>query len=155
VADALNRIVPNKAVDRIVEDLVQYGGQRIADINARTLQAIVLELAEGTTRGYSINQLIDGVPAEGFKGVLNVGLDNGVGVWDDARAETISRTETALSYNRASLDAYKEFRVARVIAYDGDQDEECAYRNGREYSVDDAFGIADHPNGTLDWAPVV
>ena len=155
VADSLGRIVPNKAIDRVVDDLMTYGGERIRDINARTLQSITIELAEGARRGYTINQLIDGVAAEGYKGVLNVGLDNGVGVWGDARAETIARTETALSYNRAALDAYKEFRVARVLAYDGDGDPECAARNGREFSVDDAFSIADHPNGTLDWAPVV
>ena len=154
VADNLGRIVPNKAIERVVDDLMTYGGERIRDINARTLQSITIELAEGARRGYTISQLIDGVPAEGFKGVLNVGLDNGVGVWGDARAETIARTETALSYNRAALDAYKEFRVARVLAYDGDGDPECAARNGREFSIDDAFSIADHPNGTLDWAPV-
>jgi hypothetical protein len=155
VADSLNRIVPNKATQRVMDDLMTYGGERIKDINARTLQSISMELAEGARRGYSINQLIDGVPTEGYKGVLNVGMENGVGVWGDARAETIARTETALSYNRAALDAYKEFRVARVLAYDGDGDPECAARNGREFSVDDAFSIADHPNGTLDWAPVV
>jgi hypothetical protein len=155
VADQLNRIVPNKAVDRVLADLMEYGGERIRDINAKTLQSITLELAEGTRRGYTVSQLIDGVPGEGFKGVLNVGMENGVGVWGDARAETIARTETALSYNRASLDAYKEFRVSRVLAYDGDTDADCAARNGREFDIDDAFSIADHPNGTLDWAPVI
>jgi hypothetical protein len=155
VADGLNRIVPNKAVDRVLTDLLQYGGSRIADINAKTLQAITFELAEGARRGYTMNQLIDGVPGEGFKGVLNVGMENGVGVWGDVRAETIARTETALSYNRAALDAYKEFRVSRVLAYDGDDDEVCASRNGQEFDLEDAFAIEDHPNGTLDWAPVV
>ena len=155
VADGLNRTVTNTAVKRVIADLATYGGERIVDINARTLQAITIELAEGTRRGYSINQLIDGVPAEGFKGVLNVGMDNGVGVWGDARAETIARTETALSYNRASLTGYKEFNVRRVLAFDGDKDADCSDRNGREFSIDDALSIADHPNGTLDWAPVV
>jgi hypothetical protein len=155
VADGLGRIVPGKTADRVTNDLLTYGGERIADINARTLQSIVIELAEGSRRGYTIAQLIDGVPAEGFKGVLNVGMENGVGVWGDARAETIARTETALSYNRAALDGYREFRVARVLAYDGDGDPDCAARNGREFSIDDAFSMADHPNGTLDWAPVV
>jgi hypothetical protein len=155
VADGLNRIVSNKAVERVLQDLTQYGGERIRDINARTLQSITIELAEGTRRGYTVNQLIDGVPAEGFKGVLNVGLENGVGVWGDARAETIARTETALSYNRAALTGYKEFNVSRVLAYDGDDDPDCAERNGQEFSIDDAFAIEDHPNGTLDWAPLV
>ena len=155
VADSLGRIVPNKAVQRITDDLLTYGGERIADINAKTLQAISIELAEGTRRGYSIAQLIDGVPADEFKGVLNVGLDNGVGVWGDARAETIARTETALSYNRAALSGYREFNVRQVTAIDGDTDIECSTRNGSTMSIDDAYGIADHPNGTLDWVPVV
>jgi hypothetical protein len=155
VADSLNRVVPNRAVDRVLTDLLEYGGERIRDMNAKTLQAITIELAEGTRRGYTVSQLIDGVPGEGFKGVLNVGMDNGVGVWGDARAETIARTETALSYNRAALDGYKEFRVTRVLAYDGDTDADCAARNGREFDIDDAFSIADHPNGTLDWSPVI
>jgi hypothetical protein len=155
VADSLNRIVPNKWVERIAADLAEHGAQRIADINARTLQAITIELAEGTRRGYSVTQLIEGVADEGFRGVKNVGLDNGVAAWGDARAETIARTETALSYNRAALSGYKEFRVQRVVAFDGDKDAECSDRNGREFSIEDAFEIADHPNGTLDWGPVV
>ena len=155
VADTLGRIVPNKAVSRVTNDLLAYGGERIADINARTLQAITIELAEGARRGYSIAQLIDGVPAEGFRGVLAVGMENGVGVWGDARAETIARTETALSYNRATLGGYKEFGVRQVTAIDGDTDADCANRNGATFSVDDAYGIADHPNGTLDWVPVI
>ena len=155
VATSMDRIVPNKAVQRITNDLLAYGGERIADINARTLQAITIELAEGTRRGYSVAQLIDGVPAEGFRGVLQVGMDNGVGVWGDARAETIARTETALSYNRAALQGYKDFRVTRVQAIDGDTDPDCANRNGATFSLDDALSLADHPNGTLDWVPVV
>ena len=154
VADLLDRIVPNKAVQRVVDDITTYGGERIVDINARTLEALTLELAEGVRRGYSIPQLIDGVPDEGFKGVKGVELDNGVPVFGDARAETIARTETALSYNRAALDAYKEFNVRSVIAYDGDYDEVCAERNGKEFTVEEALDIEDHPNGTLDWAPV-
>lgn len=155
VADQLGRFVYGDSVDRVLADLLAYGGERIADINARTLQAISIELAEGTRRGYSVNQLIDGVAAEGYKGVLNVGLENGVGVWGDARAETIARTETMLSYNRATLDAYREFQVERVTAYDGDDDDVCAERNGQVFSIDEAFAIADHPNGTLDWAPAL
>jgi phage portal protein BeeE len=155
VADALDRIIPNRAVERVVEDIARYGGNRITDINDVTLKALTDELTLGTERGYSIPQLIDGVPEEGYAGVKGASLDNGVPAWSDARAETITRTETALSYNRAALDAYKEFNVANVIAYDGDYDEECAARNGREFTVAEALDIEDHPNGTLDWAPVV
>jgi hypothetical protein len=43
----------------------------------------------------------------------------------------------------------------QVEAIDGDGDEECAARNGNVYAVDEALEIEDHPNGTLDWIPVV
>ena len=154
VADTLNRIIPNKAVERVLIDIEQYGGSRILDINQTTQDALTGLLSEGTRRGYSIPQLIDGVPEETFAGVKGLVLDNGVPAFGDARAETIARTETALSYNRAALDAYKEFQVTHVIAYDGDYDEVCAERNGKEFTVEEAFDIEDHPNGTLDWAPV-
>lgn len=154
VADALGRIVPAKTEARVVEDLLRYGGDRIRDINARTLQSLVIELAEGTRRGYSISQLIDGVPAEGYKGIANGVLENGLPVFGDARAEMLARTETALSYNRSSLLGYKEYQIKYVQAIDGDEHEPCQSRNGREYEVDEALGMADHPNGTLDWVPV-
>jgi len=155
VADNLGRIIFKGATNAVIADLLTVGGERIKDINARTLQALTVELAEGTRRGYSIPQLIDGVPDEGYRGVGQAGLDNGVEVWSDNRAETIARTETMLSYNRATVTGYGEFGVSTLLAYDGDQDEECAARDGQEFSIDEALGIDDHPNGTLVWSPVV
>lgn len=155
VADQVNRVVTRQSLKRVIADLVAYGGDRIRDINTRTLDALKATLTEGVRRGYSIAQLVDGVPAEGFGGVLNAGLENGTPVWSDIRAETIARTETALSYNRAALDGYKEFDVREVQAIDGDDDPECAERDGQTYAVEDALAIEDHPNGTLDWAPVI
>jgi hypothetical protein len=154
-ADELGRFLYKNAVDPIVTDLLAHGGQRIKDINARTLQSITLELAEGTRRGYSIPQLIDGVPEEGFRGVTGVTLDNGTPVFGDLRAETIARTETALSYNRASVAGYKELGVEQFVAYDGDDDPECAERNGQTFSADEALEVEDHPNGTLVFSPLV
>ena len=155
VADNVNRTVLKHNIRRVLEDVIAYGGARIRDINDRTLDALKAVLSEGVRRGYSISQLVDGVPAEGFAGVLKAGLDNGISVWSELRAETIARTETALSYNRAALDGYKEFNISEVEAIDGDGDEECADRNGQTFSVEDALAIEDHPNGTLDWVPVI
>ena len=155
VADTLGRVIVKGATQAVIADLLSVGGQRIKDINDRTLQAITVELAEGTRRGYSIPQLIDGVPAEGYRGVLQAGMDNGVAVWDEYRAEMIARTETMLSYNRATVTGYGEFGVTTLLAYDGDGDEECAARDGQEFSIEEAAAIDDHPNGTLVWSPVV
>ena len=149
VADAVDGIIPNRAVGRIVDDLLKTGGERITGINETTLEAIQSTLAEGTRRGYSLDQLIDGVPAEQFPGIRELTA------FDAARAETIARTETMLSYNRAALDAYGEFGVSEVLAYDGDEDPECAARNGQTFTLEEALAIEDHPNGTLDWAPVL
>lgn len=73
---------------------------------------------------------------------------------DEYRAELIARTEVMSAYNDASLRTFREYGAERVIADDGDDDAECADRNGREYSISEADGIGDHPNGTLSWIPV-
>jgi hypothetical protein len=45
--------------------------------------------------------------------------------------------------------------VEYVQAIDGIGDEECADRNNNIYPIDEADTIEDHPNGTLDWVPVL
>jgi hypothetical protein len=155
VADTIGRFVFKGATQTVIADLLTVGGERVKDINARTLQALTVELAEGTRRGYSIPQLIEGVASEGYHGVLGVTLDNGTPAFGDLRAETIARTETMLSYNRATVTGYGEFGVTHLLAYDGDDDEACANRNGQEFTIEEASGIDDHPNGTLVWSPVV
>jgi hypothetical protein len=140
---------------RILSDLVTYGGDRITGINGATRDAVKAQLAEGVRRGYSINQLIEGVPAENYAGVAKATLDNGIPAFDAYRAEVIARTETALSFNRASIGGYAEFGIKEVQAIDGDGDEQCAERDGRIFDVTDAYGIQDHPNGTLDWIPII
>ncbi len=155
VADNLGRVVLGGSVNRVLSDLVTYGGDRITNINETTRLAVQTQITEGVRRGYSIPQLVGGVPAEGFAGVQNALLDNGVAAFDPYRAEVISRTETALSYNRAAIRGYDQFGVKEVEAIDGDGDLECAARNGLTFSVEDALAIEDHPNGTLDWVPVL
>lgn len=76
-------------------------------------------------------------------------------VVDEYRAELIARTELMSAYNDASLRTFREFGADRVQAQDGDDDAECAARNGEIYTLDEASAISDHPNGTLDWSPVV
>jgi len=155
VSDRVERFVQPDFIKSVLDDLLANGGERIVDITERTRAALVAEVAEGVQRGYSISQLIDGVPNEAFNGVQKALLDNGIEVFGDIRAETIARTETAISYNRAALSGYDRFGIAEVIAFDGDKDAACAARNGVTFSLDDAQNITDHPNGTLDWAPVV
>ena len=70
------------------------------------------------------------------------------------RAERIARTEMMNAYNTAAIASYRDLGVQQVVADDGDEDAECAERHGQVFTVDEADGIEDHPNGTLDWLPV-
>lgn len=155
VADNLKRIVGKMELSHVIDDLLAYGGSRIGGINEATHKAVQSMLAEGTRRGYSLNQLIEGVPADQYGGLKGALLENGSPAFDDLRAETIARTETMLSYNRASVSGYGAFGVEQLQAYDGDGDDECANRAGEVFSVDEALAIEDHPNGTLVWSPVI
>lgn len=125
----------------VIEFVTKRTGERVTEINVTTRDAIVRAVTEGFDQGLSPAQvaaLIEDLPA-----------------FDAARAELVARTETMFAYNDAALTSYREFDVTEVLAYDGDEDAECAERNGNTYSIEEAAGITDHPNGTLDWAPVV
>lgn len=154
-AENTSRVIAGKAVDRVLAAILARAGVRITDINETTRKTIAETLEVGVRRGYSIPQLVNGVPGEGFGGVQGALLANGVAVWDAYRAEVIARTETMNAYNEAALLTYKDLNVTEVQAIDGDQDDDCAARDGATFTVDDALSIADHPNGTLDWVPVV
>jgi hypothetical protein len=127
--------------DSIVNAVLGKIGARVTDITATTQDAIAAAVLSGYEQGLSpaqIGDLIEGLPA-----------------FDEARAELVARTETMFAYNDAALTSYQGFGVKDVEAIDGDEDEECASRDGRTFPVDDAYAITDHPNGTLDWVPVL
>lgn len=148
-ADVLDK--PQKAdafSDRVLAFVLGRVGERITGIN-ETSRLAVLDtvrdvVAEGAKEGWSPAVTADHLTAE----------IKGLAVWNDARAELIARTELMNAYNDAALHSYREYEVKTVEALDGDVDAECAARNGQRYPIDEAFGISDHPNGTLDWAPV-
>jgi hypothetical protein len=155
VANNVGRVVLPTAVRPITAKLLESAGLRIDDINETTRSAIVDTLTEGTRRGYSIQQLVHGVPDEAFGGLHDLKLANGGPAWDTLRAETIARTETMLAYNEAALRGYGEFDVKQVTAIDGDEDDQCAGSRRPDLRPRRGARISDHPNGTLDWAPVV
>lgn len=134
---------PTKAdpfTESIVASLLRKVGERIKGITKTTQDAVAAAIAQGYDQGLSpaqIGDLIEGLPA-----------------FDEARAELVARTETMYAYNDAALTSYGEYGVTQVEAIDGDEDEECAARDGQTYDVEEAFQIEDHPNGTLDWVPV-
>ena len=132
---------PAKAFeDTVALSILRSVGRRIAGINETTRDKVADLIAEAFAQGLAPGQVAD--------------LIEEATAFDDARAELIARTETALVYNEAAIESFREYGVERVEAIDGDEDEECAERNGQVYTVDEALDITDHPNGTLDWSLV-
>jgi hypothetical protein len=127
--------------DAVVSRVATKVGARVTGITQTTQNAISSAIQQGFDDGLSpgeIADLIDGLPE-----------------FDEARAELVARTETMFAYNAAALDSFGEFGVTEVQAIDGDGDEECADRDGQTFSIEDADSIEDHPNGTLDWVPII
>lgn len=128
-------------IERVLSFIRGQVGTRIVGINQTTRDSVARLITKGIEAGLSPADLADTI--------------RNATTFDAARAELISRTETMTVYNEAALFTYREFDVKQVEAIDGDTDAECAARNGNVYSVDEAMGISDHPNGTLDWVPVI
>ena len=60
------------------------------------------------------------------------------------------------AWNASAIITYAEEGTSHVQAEDGDQDEMCAARNGRIFTLEEAMAEdeLEHPNGTLSWSPV-
>ena len=133
----------------VVDKVLTRGAARVTGINQTTkdriAQLIADALDEGASRGEDAAATILGV-ADALEAIP---------IFDDYRAELIARTEVMDAYNAAALGSYSEAGISEVQAIDGDGDEECAARDGQIFTMDEADAIEDHPNGTLDWVPVV
>jgi hypothetical protein len=132
----------------VVDRALSRGAARVVGINEKTRKAVQDYIVAGLEKGQSPTDLADDIET----GVL---LGNGQPAFDELRAETIARTELMDAYNGAALASYSDLGATEVQAIDGDGDEECADRDGKVFSVEEADGIEDHPNGTLDWVPVI
>ena len=119
-------------------------GTRVTGINERTRQKIAQAISAAIDNGDLITDVADALE----EGDLS-------GLFDDYRAELIARTELMDAYNTAALGEYGDAGVTQVQAIDGDDDEECADRDGQVFDIEEADSIEDHPNGTLDWVPVL
>lgn len=137
-------LAPGKAdtfAETVADRVIRSVGTRVKGINRTTRDDVARIIGQAFDDGLA--------PAE----VAN--LIESATTFDEARAELIARTETQLVYNESALTSFGEFGVGQVEAIDGDDDAECAARNGQTFSLEEAMAITDHPNGTLDWLPVI
>jgi HK97 family phage portal protein len=128
-------------------------------INDTTRDAIAAVVALAEQRKYNAQQLIAGVPSEGFGGIK--------GVFDEARGsrtQTIIRNEIGQAWNRAMLDLGTAYGVQKWVITDGDHDGpgsvgpdglSCAERNGLVVDGSDASNhcAGSHPNCVVAAAP--
>lgn len=131
------------ATPRVLARVLAKGAKRVQGINDYTRDEIKALISQGVKDGLSPAALGDLI--EEWSG------------WDEYRAERIATTELAQAYNDASLGSYQDNGVEYVQADDACTCEICQARFGDNpvLTVDEADGIEDHPNGTLEWLPVV
>jgi len=127
--------------EAVLNRVLTRGAGRVRGINQTTRDAVQQAIADSIEDATTISDVIAAV--------------EGLPVFSELRAETIARTESMFAYNDAALGSYQEMGVEMVEAVDGDEDTECAERNGQVFTVEEASSIEDHPNGTLDWIPLI
>ena len=146
------------------QTIAGYIGTQIRSGKAAPQGAVARVLARGAARVTQINE----TTRDGIKDLIVQGIDAGLSprelgdsieAWsgfDEYRAERIATTELMDAYNAAALGSYADLGVQMVEAIDGDGDQECIDRLARNpYTLEDADAEEDHPNGTLDWAPII
>lgn len=133
---------PAKAFeDTVATSILRTVGRRITGINATTRDEISRLIGEGFSQGLAPLQVADLIEA--------------ATTFDDARAELIARTETALVYNEAAIQSFREFGVGSVEVIDGDEDDICAAANGQTWTLEEALSEPiGHPNCVRDFSPV-
>jgi HK97 family phage portal protein len=133
--------------------ILQDAGKRIGlvDIDNSTRNAIFNAIDQGNQLGQNPREIARSIREQVPSGPF-------VNAGPAYRSQLISRTETNWAMNTSAIASYRENdNVTGCIAMDGSGDPECAERNGKEYSFDDAQDELEqeHPNGTLTFAPVI
>lgn len=110
--------------------------------------------------------VIDDFAREKVNGIIADAIEEGLspqdfareleesGIFGEARAEMIARTEAAIAMNRGKAGAMREADVNYVYIYDGDGDEECEELNDTVQTLDwfEANPVG-HPNCLRDGRP--
>ena len=143
----------------IISQIVALATSSAEGIDQVSRTAVSRAIEIGIERGYSIQQVARGVPADGFPGINSL-----VEETYQNRARTIARTEVMRAQNAASIGYYREQGLRWMRAYDPDGDpgdnyigedgRTCSERNGLVYTVDDAIDVQSHPNCKLTWTPI-
>ncbi len=139
--------------DAVGRAIVASGGRRVGllDLDNQARSAVFDALAEGRAEGDGVQALANRIS----------GMIEG-GPWNDPeyRAKLIARTETKYAQNISTVERAKAAGVEKFIVFDGrlgpgrSADDHIA-RDGSIVTAAeaDAMAAAEHPNGTLSFAP--
>jgi len=132
----------------ILQNSLRGAGSKINDVSRSAIRS---QISTGTGRGYSIDQIVRGVPKDDYAGLRSVVRET-----YKNRSRAIARTEIAHSQNASTAARYRGAGVTEVIVRDGDDDELCAPYSDTTQSLDWALDnpIA-HPNCTRAFAAVI
>ena len=141
------------APDAVAEQVVRAGGRRagLVYLDSQTRAAVYGAIADGRAAGHGAQQI--------ERTIRNYVEAGGRGRNVSARAMRIARTETLHAQRVSTLAAYEESGAfSTVIAFDnrlGYDDDDCMARDGTEFTFAEAEAEmdAEHPNGTLSFAP--
>ncbi len=137
--------------DEATRKQLALAAEQVVMIDRSTRDQLRDVLKQGQERGYSDQEIADGVPNEGYGGIRGLYIDTWKG-----RPETIARTELATAQNAATLDRYAATGlVSHVRLHDNeDTDEPCASRNGKVVPLSEQPGLL-HPNCRLGLEPIM
>lgn len=148
-------------VDVLTAHTLRRLGGRVTDINETTRDRIrdltIRAVNEGTSPA-ELGRVLRGVVDPLASDKIGNDLARRLGSFgSELRGETIARTEMRVAQNAAQIDSFRALGADMVELIDGDQDPECAARNGRIVPLAEAESLMfqEHPNGTLTFAPVV
>ena len=145
----------------IVQRVLAHAAERGALIHSTTYDAVDVMIQQGMARGYSVNQIANGVVDDNYKGLRSVVRDT-----YRNRPANIARTEVMRAQNQITLGYYTELGHTYFMAIDEDGSPDdtyvaagdgrtCSQRNGQVYHISQQpMDIEDHPSGTLSWTPM-
>ena len=139
--------------DPVARAVVSTGGTRagLVDLEAGVKRTLFDALTEGRAAGEGPDAL-----------ARRIRNDIPKGRWSDVRirSRVIARTETAFAQNISTIERSRAADVQRALVFDnrtGFDDDICPALDGIEVTLEEAeaLAVAEHPNGTRSFSPIV
>ena len=150
--------------DSVGQAVLSTGGRRmgLVDFSGQAKRATRQTILKGREAGKNPREIARDirkfVPVGRFTGLAE---DKGVDAAVNYRSMMIARTETHYAQRVSTVSGYEASGVVKSVraidAKQGDTDEACMTRNGKEFTIAESKKETEleHPNGTLDWEPII